>query len=95
MSSVGSCCLQRKIRDRAVTVCSMCITRSTAESWTKSSLSRGKSQSPPPIWWFYLEKWTGITLASTVYNNFFIQNMDASKINIVLEIVFELSLLLY
>lgn len=94
MSSVGSC-LQRKMRVRAVTVCSMCITRSTAESWTKSSLSRGKSQSPPPIWWFYLEKWTGITLASTVYNNFFIQNMDASKINIVLEIVFELSLLLY
>lgn len=92
MSSVGSC-LQRKMRVRAVTVCSMCITRSTAESWTKSSLSRGKSQSPPPIWWFYLEKWT--TLASTVYNNFFIQNMDASKINIVLEIVFELSLLLY
>lgn len=92
MSSVGSC-LQRQMRVRAVTVCSMCITRSTAESWTKSSLSRGKSQSPPPKWWFYLEKWT--TLASTVYNNFFIQNMDASKINIVLEIVYELSLLLY
>lgn len=94
MSSVGSC-LQRKMRVRAVTVCSMCITRSTAESWTKSSLSRGKSQSPPPIWWFYLEKWTGITLASTVYNNFFYTEYGYFQKNIVLEIVFELSILLY